>query len=51
MVHTVELNWGKPLYHTPPPFPISQDAKWCVSTAMFDPTVKIYWNVLHFKPE
>ena len=26
MVHTEELNWGKPLYHTPPPAPISQDA-------------------------
>ena len=26
MVHTVELNWSKPLYHTPPPFHISQDA-------------------------
>ena len=26
MVHTVELNWGKPLYHTLPPPPISQDA-------------------------
>ena len=26
MVHTEELNWGKPLYHKPPPSPISPDA-------------------------
>ena len=26
MVHNVELNWSKPLYHKPPPFNISQDA-------------------------
>ncbi len=26
IVHAVELNWGKPLYHKPPPSPISQDA-------------------------
>ena len=26
MVHTVELNWGKPLYHNPQPSPMFQDA-------------------------
>ena len=25
-IHTVELNWGEPLYHKPPPSPMYQDA-------------------------
>ena len=26
MVHTMEMNWGKPLYHKPLPAPMSQNA-------------------------
>ena len=51
MVHTVELNWGKPLYHTPPSFPISQDG-FCQMVCLYSgPTVTKYFNLFHFKPE
>ena len=46
MVHTVELNWGKPINYTPPSPPMSHDVlcKCCVSTAMFVPAVTTYLN-------
>ena len=53
MVHTVELNWGKPyiIYSHLPLYLRMLSAKLCVSTAMFGPTVTKYLNLLHFKPE
>ena len=45
MVHTVELNWGKLLYHTPPPSPISQDAfcqMVCLYTYVWSHSDKIF---------
>ena len=50
MVHTVELNWGKPLYHIPPPSPMSQDAV-CRMLCLYIYAVTKYVNVLNFRPE
>ena len=46
MVHTVELNWSKPLYHTPPPFHISQDA-FCQMVCLYS-YVSMFFNSVYF---
>ena len=52
VAHATELNWGKPVYHTPPASPMSHvlSAK-CASSAMFVYTVTQYLNLPHFRPE
>ena len=54
VVHTMELNWGKSVNHTPAPsrcLRMLSTKQMCVSTSIFGSTVTTYLNFLHFRPE
>ena len=49
MAHTVQLNWGKPLNHTLPSLPMSQDG-FCQIVCHYS-YVTPFFNLLYFRPK